>query len=200
MTTPTYDEYKLGSTVWHHEHEGITYTLNHHGYSRGNEYKFSEYHPGIWCYYLLIPEQMFPHRWKDFAVVRNEHGYTNPGPAFLHEMFNSEITWSSSEPYWDRKNKRMWDGAKVGCDYNHLWHHERGYPDSYSSVKFDAEQTVKAFIKANPDRLLRCSYGSKWGKPEDFYIAVNGCRVHKEQEIPPTAITWLPKVSDEIPS
>jgi hypothetical protein len=199
MTTPTYEEFLLGSTVWRGEREGVSYTLNHHGYRRGDEYKFSEYHPGIWTYYLLIPEQMFPHRWADFACKRDERGWQEHGPAFTHEMFDSEITWSSSEPYWCRKTERMWDAAKVGCDYNHLWHHERGYPDTYQSVKRDAEKTVDAFLAANPDRRFRCGYSGIWGEGDEFYTAVNGSLVHRTCEIDPEWKGWLPASADTRP-
>jgi hypothetical protein len=179
--TPTRDELLRGSTRWSGEHNGVRYLLNFHGYRRGDEYPSAEHHPGIWCYYLLIPEQMYPHRWSDFAVTRNERGYCDHGPAFDHDMFDSEITWASSEPYWDRKTARQWDAAKVGCDYAHLWHHERGYPDSYDSVERDAQRTVEAFLERNPDRHLRCDYSGMWGEEGDFYTAVNGRRVHKSQ-------------------
>jgi hypothetical protein len=198
MTTPTYDELLLGATTWRGEHEGVSYTLSHHGYRRGGEYPM-EPHPGIWCYYLIIPEQMYPHRWRDFACTRNERGFVDHGPAFTHEMFDTEITWSSSEPYWDRKTARMWDGAKVGCDYAHLWHHERGYPDTYQSVRHDAERTVAAFLEANPDRLFRCEYSGKWGEAEEFYTAVNGRRIHRSCEIDPGWVGWLPASVDTRP-
>lgn len=180
--TPTLNELLLGSTVWRKDHNGVSFSLNFHGHRTGNEYPNAEPHPGIWCYYLLIPEQMYSHRWADFAVTRNERGYTDHGPGFEHDMFDSEITWASSEPYWDRKTERMWDGAKVGCDYNHLWHHERGYPDSFASVTLDAQRTVEAFLAKHPDRRLRCEYSGLWGEAGDFYTATNGRRVHRSQE------------------
>lgn len=189
--TPTYEEMLKGSTTWKGDHEGVSYILSHHGHRRGDEYPSAEYHPGTWCYYLLIPEQMYPHRWADFAVSRGEYGGTQ-GDAFQHDMFDSEITWASSEPYYDRKAARMWDAAKVGCDYGHLWHMERGYPDSYNSVTADAKRTIDAFLRANPDRHVRCDYSGKYDTPDMFYIAVNGRRVHTtmESEIPDGLVTW----------
>lgn len=182
MATPSLQELLKGSTQWRGEHKGVSYLLSHHGYRNGDEYAGAEYNPGTWCYYIIVPEQMFPHRWADFAVTRKAAGYEQFGPAFDHDMFDSEITWQSSEPYYDRKTERMWDAAKVGCDYAHLWHRERGYPDTFGSVTMDAERTVEKFLAANPDRLLRCDYSGKWGQEADFYTAVNGRRVHLSQE------------------
>lgn len=178
MAAPTYAELLEGATTWHKDHCGVGVILSHHGHRTGTEYVGAEPHPGTWCYYLLIPEQMYPHRWADFAVTRNERGYCDHGPAFEHEMFDTEITWQSSEPYWCRKTKRMWDAAKVGCDYNHSWHRDYGYPDTYQSVERDARRTVELFLAANPDHYVRCEYSGIWGMPNEFYTAVNGRRVH----------------------
>lgn len=181
MATPTYEEVLKGSTQWRGEHMGVSFLLSHHGHRTGAEYAGAEFHPGTWCYYLLIPEQMYPHRWPDFAVTRKENGWAEFGPAFDHDMFDTEITWQSSEPYWDRKTERMWDAAKVGCDYAHSWHRDCGYPDTYASVEADAKRTVQKFLSANPDRHFRCDYSGVWDEAAVFYTAVNGRRVHQSQ-------------------
>lgn len=180
--TPTYEEMLKGSTQWRGDHMGMSYLLSHHGHRTGNEYPGVEYNPGTWCYYLIVPEQMYPHRWPDFAVTRKESGWEQFGPAFDHSMFDTEITWQSSEPYWDRKTERQWDAAKVGCDYAHLWHRERGYPDTFDSVTCDAKRTVEKFLAANPDRHMRCEYGGIWDVADAFYTAINGRRVHRSYE------------------
>ena len=176
--TPTYEELLQGATKWNHSHHGVQIILSHHGFSSGGEYEGARPRPGTWCYYLMIPEQMYPHRWDDFKCIMGKHGYESPGPAFTHDMFDSEITYSRSHPYFDRHEKRTWDLSKIGCDYAHLWNEERGYPDTYESVKRDAELTVEKFLTANPDRCLKCEYSHKWGTPDDFYTAKNGRRVH----------------------
>lgn len=190
MSTPTYKEFLEGSTTWRKEHKGVTYILSHHGYREGDEYPGAEQYPGAWCYYLLIPEQMFPHRWDDFKCTRSSHGFEEPGKAFNHGLFDSEITWSSSEPYLDRKEERMYDASKVGCGYNHLWHAECGYPDTYSSVNQDAILTIDRFLEANPDRLLRSSWSGKWGMPDQMYTANNGKTGHIDDDIPDNFEGW----------
>lgn len=178
--TPTLEEYNQGATTWRHDYKGVAILLSHHGYMKPDHTRgyFAEGHPGTWCYYLLIPEKMFPHRWDDFKAIRDEHGYESPGPAWEHDWFDTEITFSQSQPQWCRKTNRMWDGIKIGCDYNHSWHRDQGYQDTLGSVKRDAERTVEAFIKANPDRNFYCEYSHLWGVAGDFYTAKNGRRVH----------------------
>lgn len=185
---PSYDELLAGNTRWRHDLDGVTYLLSFHGYRADDP---QAVHPeGIWCYYLLIPEQMFAHRWDDFAVTRKESGFEQPGPGWDHDWFDSEITWSSSEPQWCRGTERLWDSAKIGCDYAHLWHSEQGYPDTYESVMLDAQSTVKKFLEANPDRQLKSGYSYRWGVPEEFWVAHNGRLLHEDDKPDPKWGRW----------
>lgn len=169
MTTPKYEELLEGFTQWRKIHKGVTYLLSHHGYvpekQRSNSY--FENHQGIWCYYLLIPEQMYPHRWSGFECVRNASGFETHGNEWDLVEFDSEITWASSEPYWCRKTSKLWDLSKVGCDYAHLWHQEQGFIDTYQSVNRDAIKTVESFLKNNPDFFVRCRDTGIWQKQSD---------------------------------
>ena len=177
---PDYDEFLSGSTRWNFTRNGVDYSMNFHGYREPSE-EF-EGHAGTWAYYLLIPEQMFPHRWADFACVRNEYGFFHHGPAFRAVEFDSEITWSSNDPYYSRKEKREFALSRVGCDYNHSWHRYQGYPQTFNWVKRDAERTVDSFIDAHPDRLLRCDYSHTWDEASSFYTARNARMIHKSQQ------------------
>ena len=176
---PEYNELLSGSTRWVFRRKGVSYLVNFHGYSEPTD--DFEGHPGTWAYYLMIPEQMFSHRWADFACVRNDDGFTHHGTAFDSVKFDSEITWASSEPNYSHKEGREFDVVKVGCDYCHLWHREQGYPHTFEWVKGDAEATVDSFLEAHPDRKMRCDYSHIWGDPLDFYASRNGRMVHKTQ-------------------
>lgn len=192
--TPNYEELLEGATQWRKSHKGVNILLSHHGFRKeGYEGEYYETgHPGTWCYYLLIPEQMFPHRWSDFACVRSDSGFENPGPAWSHEWFDSEITWASSEPQYCRQTGRVWDAVKVGCDYGHAWHRVMGYPDTYKSVTEDALKTAEAFIRANPDRLMQSGWSNVWDKADAFYTAINGRLVHPTDKIPENYKKWGP--------
>lgn len=192
MSTPTYEQLLKGATTWRNSHMGVDYLLSHHGFRKGDEYEGAQPAPGTWCYYLIIPEQMLPHRWQEFACTRHENGFEHAGPAWEAIDFDSEITWSSSEPYWDRTTARQWDAVKVGCDYVHLWHMERGYPDTFESVKLDAQHTVESFVRSTPDRLLRSQYSGIWAPADEFYTARNGSIVHRSDSVDPKWTGWLP--------
>lgn len=182
--TPTYEELLTGATRWSKSHKSVNYLLLFHGHVRGDEHPIAQPHPGIWCYYIIVPQEMYPHRWDEFACVRDEHGFEHPGSAWDYVEFDTGITWSSSEPYFCRHSKRMFDASKVGCDYNHLWQSETCYPDNFTSVNQDAIRTVESLLTTHPDYRLKSAYSHKWGEPDDFYTAINGCFVHKDDKIP----------------
>ena len=196
--TPTYEELLQGSTRWYFSHKGVRFMLSHHAHRTGEEYEGASPTPGIWCYYLLIEQSMFPKRWEDFGCQMNEEtGSYSLGPAWKHEWFDSEITYQSSEPYFSLDEKSMSDVAKVGCDYGHSWHDEMGYPDTMRSVKDDATMTVDKFIEANPDRSFKSGWSNKWGQKEEFYTAINGALVHKDDVIPEEYKKWKPENTND---
>lgn len=189
---PSYKEMLNGNCQWSKEHLGVSYLLSFHSYRepKYTDTSFDEGHEGIWCYYLMIPEEMFPHRWEDFKC-NNE--YCACGPAFEDLWWDSSITWASSEPYYNRKLNKVFDLAKVGCDYNHLWHREAGYPDTFESVDANAKRTVEDFIRKNQDRYIRCKWSGKYYKREDMYESVGGWFVGNDADIPEGYLKWKRK-------
>lgn len=190
MTKPTYEEMLEGSCKWSKNHKDINYLLSFHGYVNPKDDKlFGEGHEGTWCYYLLIPQQMFPHRWEDFKVG----AYMDHIEGFESVDFHGGITYTYNEPYYDRKTEKTWDCSKVGCDYNHLWDGESGYQGTYWSVNEDAKRSVEKFIETNPDGYYRCRWSGLWDRPENFYECVGGWMVHEESEVPEDYENWKPK-------
>lgn len=177
MTKPTYEEIlQDGCVNWNFRKEGLIYQLSFHG--------CSEHQPqGIWCYYLIVTEQMFPHKWDTMKAVKGNYGYSAP-KFWRNDWFASEITFAAPHNCLCRHQQKEIEGIKVGCDYNHIWHSEMGYSDTFASVKRDAEITVEKFLADNPDYCWRSDFSNKWGKPEEFYIAKNGNKVHNLDVLP----------------
>lgn len=177
--TPTYEEYKAGATQWRSNIKGVGVLLSHHGVRPEPDFITGLPHPGTWAYYILVPEQMYPHRWDDFKCIRDEHGFEQNGKAFDAVDFHGRITWASSEPYFCRKTMRHWDGVKVGCDYNHLWDADGYYSDGYDDVLHDAKISAAQFLDLNPDFHMRCAYTGVWADNAEFYQARNKAWVHQ---------------------
>lgn len=185
--TPTYEEMLEGTTQWRKEYKGIAYLLSHHGYREKDDDLFMEPHPGIWCYYLLITEDMFPHRWEDFScgtldVVSSGRVYKTPSRLFEDCDFYGGITYSEDVLTWDNNSGSYKRSVKIGCDYNHSWDRDYGYYNGYSCVESDAKKTIDKFLEQNPDGYKRCKYSGVWGPEEDFYQSVGGWWVHNSRE------------------
>lgn len=188
---PTYEEMLQGCTSWSKTHKGVRYEVKFHGYvSPESDALFGEGHKRIWCYYIYVPEQMYIHRWSEF---RCGQGYGEHGSAFDKVWFDSSITCASNEPVFHEKVGVRYDVSKVGCDYNHLWNMEAGYPDTYESVCMDAIHTVESLLKEFPDYNLRCKWSGAWGPKEEFYESVGGWMVHKDSKVPDEYELWKPK-------
>ena len=189
--TPSYEELLTGSTTWNFKYKNLHYSIKHHSHRRGDEYEWSTPHPGTWCYYLHIPEEMYPkHRWPAIRTVRDKHGYFDAGPAFDTIEFHGGITFAETSKYFNRKLQRTFELVKVGCDYNHLWDEEAGYPDTLESVKRDAENSAKQFLDQNPDFNLCSAWSGIYDRPDQFYTAQNGRLVHITDKIPPEYKGW----------
>ncbi len=182
--TPTYEELLQGATTWRFDKCGITYTLSHHGY-RGNPARYCdpfdyENHPGTWCFYLVVREQSFPHRWGDFALTRSDAGFEQHPSLFDDLPFHGGVSWASTEPYFDRESAKHWQAVKIGCDYNHLWDREACFPDTFNSVKCDAERAVDAFLEQNPDHWIPSRRSGQWGPKSDMLEMENGAYLHPD--------------------
>jgi len=182
--TPDHEEYKQGSTQWGFNEEGIAYQLSHHAVRKPDEHN-PEGHPGIWCFYLMLHEQMFPADvWQDeIRTTHDKSGFGNAGKGLerLNGWYGG-ITLAEAGWLYDRREKRWIETAKVGCDYAHSWDHDAGYPHTLNWVKRDAKATAIEFANNYPNRYRRCAYSGIWGPLDDFYTARNGALVSLSKE------------------
>lgn len=183
---PTIEQYLKGNVRWRETYKGIGIELSFHGYTKAGETPYEDITHGTWCYYLLLNELMFrPEDWEQMLFTpyisdfgRETYDYYN----FPDVDFHSGITFYEVTDYYDGKVKRRVNTIKVGCDYNHLWDREAGYPDNYDSVLFDAKRSVSKLLERFPDVNKRCSYSGIWDRPEKFYTAKGGMTVHESYE------------------
>jgi len=179
---PSHDDFLDCSARWRGEHSGIAYELSWHGRSEHNP-------TGTWCYYLLLTEQQFsPEDWKRLRLEREDKQFFG-GPNW-HRHFDYDSfpdlkahggwTWGEMTVFLGRDGKE-YEHVKVGCDYAHLWDREAGYPDTRSSVEFDAKQSIDILTRMFPNRRERCGYCGMYDESSQFYTAINGARVHQSQ-------------------
>lgn len=174
---PTYSELLSGATRWIFRDLEIPYELAFHGYSEDARFPSA----GTWCYYLLLAEQQFlPEDWAKLCFepeIRN-WGQTYPYHQFPDIDFHGGVTFYEIKEVWDKQLAKKMRVVKVGCDYNHLWDSERGYPDTLENVKLDAQRSVRELLDLFPNRNKRCEYSGRWDAASEFYTAKNGRTVH----------------------
>ena len=174
---PTYDEALNGTIQWRSEYKDIGILLSFHGYREDAGY----HSEGTWCYYLLLDERMFkPEDWKKmwFKPKKTEYGLDHQYHRFPDVDFHCGITFYEQGVTYDRKTYKKIKTLKVGCDYAHYWDLERGYPDHYDSVLFDAKHSVSVLLNHFPDVKWKCAYSGIWDVQENFYVAKNGKTIH----------------------
>lgn len=187
---PTYEEMLKGCVRWSSRYKDVGIELTFHGYYPEHGMK------GIWCYYLVLNEEMFyEDDWKKLVMpVREDDPRFHNYYEFPDVDFHAGITFYEITSH-TAKDGRSISVIKAGCDYGHLWDEERGYPDNYDSVLFDAKRSVSKLLELFPNRRMRCAWSGKWDEPDMFYESANG-NVHKsflEKMKESNYPNWLPK-------
>lgn len=197
---PTYEELLNANSRWRSVYKDISIELSFHGYipPKDREPSMFGYGEGTWCYYLILDQRMFyPKDWKKlfFTPKKTEYGLDYNYYRFPDVDFHGGITFYETDKHYDHKTGKYYSTVKAGCDYNHLWDSERGYPDSYNSVLFDAKRSARLLREKFPNVKMRCKYSGIWDVPDMFYEAKNGSMVHKscqEKLVENKWDSWLP--------
>jgi hypothetical protein len=143
-TAPKIDTFKQPEhqDVWRGSYRNVPYKIAHwgktHGYTPGGD--------GIWNYYVYINESAavdFPKLWlpdqlKRFTEVSPErvsHDYYGEGFPFID--MHGGITFYAKHGH--SEGHRC---VEVGCDYSHLWDHERGGGYCVEDIFYDVRRTI----------------------------------------------------------
>lgn len=124
---------------WRGTHRGIPFSIKRH--TGGG---FSDNTHNIWCYYLyLTPDNFSKEDWEKilqppYQIAISDRWYYSADALEVCD-FQGGITWCdvSCQPCAPDKVR-----LEVGCDYNHLWDSERGYPYTLSDILFDAKTSI----------------------------------------------------------
>lgn len=195
MSIPSFEEFQDSHAEWSGAHMGIRYLLSWHGRS---DYQ----RQGIWCWYLLLnQEQFYPDDWQRLRLEKQDREFAGSMhrhwdyDAFPDLEAHGGWTYGKMETYLGRDG-REYEQVKVGCDYNHLWDHEGGYPHTKSAVEADVRLAIERLCREFPNRRQQCAYCGWYGEPSDFYENRHGkptCHKHIETFKQDGWDGWLPK-------
>lgn len=130
--------------IWRGSHRGIQSKIVN--WDKGADYTPGS--EGIWNCYIYIPESKAANfeslwlpdiakRWSPNSPERISHDYYAPGFPFI-EMHGG-ITYYAKHGHTPGHRR-----VEVGCDYSHLWDHERGGGYTHDSVAGDAVAAIDA--------------------------------------------------------
>lgn len=177
---PSHENFLTGSSRWHGSYKGIGYELSWHGKS--------DYSPqGTWCWYIMISdEQFYTEDWLKLRLGKQDQElYGSWRRHWDYDNFpdleaHGGWTYGEMSFHLGRDGKEH-EHVKVGCDYNHSWDGEMGYPNGKEDLERDVKRSIDALVAMFPKRRERCSYCGKFDDSDQFYTARNGNRVHNSQ-------------------
>jgi hypothetical protein len=140
------------------EHRNIWWRISNHGRRDDNHGK------GTWCYYVFVTEhcldpELFAEFWLPATrTMERSAGYSTPsydywGPRWSDAEWHGGVTWYKKHGGLDGDVRSV----EVGCDYNHSWDRDMGYPFDFESVLRDCHRTIDALHVLYPFKS-RCSW------------------------------------------
>lgn len=108
----------------------------------------------VWNYYVYLPEQKLGDKFQAIWLEDKITKITPESMGFVtHDYYTAPYinvdAWHGGITYYAKhgytEGRRC---VEIGCDYNHLWDREHGYPATLESVTQDAIATVDQLIEA----------------------------------------------------
>ena len=170
---PTIDEFtqRRAHTRWNGEHRDIPYSISFWGYQDGTDSLDRDGPHGIWNFYLLLSEpQWRPNEFTSFlAPPSTDERLTRRGQKHweYHESALVNLDWHSDMTFYEITGDVPYRVVKAGCDYNHLWDAEAGYPARLETVEADARRCVDSLL-VHVAPLVRCRYSGEYGELEEM--------------------------------
>jgi len=110
-----------------------------------------------WCYYLYLHLKQFSDESlrKTLWVPARSNAWISVWDYSKCTFFDG-LSWNGGMTFYDKHIAPNKDRViEVGCDYDHLWDRERGYPATLQGVSRDAMATIDD-IHEQTEYLIRC--------------------------------------------
>jgi hypothetical protein len=172
---PSLDEFLRADThtTWTREHRGVKHQAAFWGYGAKSDLFDAASGPrGTWNFYLILPERQWrPKDWARFLAPRKDFGIT-PGRTHkgwdYHESGLAGLDWHGDMTFYEHDDSHPMGGSiKAGCDYEHLFDAEMGYPYSLTRVEIDARACVDSLLERFTP-LVKCRYTGEYGEPGEM--------------------------------
>lgn len=102
---------------------------------------------GVWNYYVYIPELRLKEKFESLWLTPKLIQTTPESAGFVsYDYYETEVAaidWHGGVTYYQKYGELV--GHRVvefGCDYSHLFDHERSYAYTLAEVLCDLEETI----------------------------------------------------------
>lgn len=125
-------------------YKGLGIKITHHALE-SNEGR------GIWCYYIIIPEQkVSPDTWKKLWLPAKKVKFSAVSPVRIFYDYNKsilrQVSWHCGITYYQKYGQvKGFRSVEVGCDYDHLYDHEQYW--SLELIESDAKRTADEILE-----------------------------------------------------
>lgn len=129
-------------TTWSFEWCSLYVQIAHWGMDEGiNEGK------GKWNYYITLPESLLKDKFAEVWLEDKPIKFFEMSPVRIIHDYNdcsfNQVDWHGGVTYYVKHGHTEGHrSVELGCDYNHLWDHERGFNTTLEEVLSDARRTA----------------------------------------------------------
>jgi len=138
MTNQKLDETK----AWRGTYKGLHFEIKHWGVGQSH----TPANDGTWNYYVWLPERKlldFATHWLEGRVVKiipESLGFVAYDYCAIPA---ANVDWHGGVTYYAKHGEvEGFRSIELGCDYNHLWDHERGERYTLDEVVADVQRTI----------------------------------------------------------
>lgn len=159
---------------WKFEYREIDYKVSHWGLG-----SMCDGH-GMWNYYIYLREQQIGV--DQFGRIWLRAQYKTLGGKRLHKTYDYYVAplnqiemhggMTFYKPCGDKKQNNRY--VEIGCDFGHLWDHERGYGYSLAEVRRDAEKCIESVHELFPALLTKCKWDGTFHPRDEMLTNKNG--------------------------
>lgn len=128
---------------WRGQHEGLHFKITLWGVGGYNPH-------GTWCYYVYFSERYilnFDELWLPPKLIKTtpeSHGFVSYD---YNDLSLAHVDWHGGVTYYEKHGElKGFRCVELGCDYAHLYDHERGFPYHLDEVVYDCKKTIEAVI------------------------------------------------------
>jgi len=134
--------------IWRFTHAGLTVVVKHWGLERQQPFTPLNDGKGVWNYYVFLYESDLKNRFHEVWLPSKIVKLTPESPGRVTHDYTSapfaNVKWHGGITYYAKHGQlKGYRSVELGCDFNHVFDHERGLDYKLDVVVNEAKQTAE---------------------------------------------------------